>query len=118
LIRVLNLSNVMAEKYTHCCADMTRDLNQTCDLHSNRFECADCLIAYSPCFREYGLIIHDGGSSMVVIGYCPWCGVQLPESLRDRWFEELDAMGIDPGEDDTIPEQYRSSEWWSKKPFT
>lgn len=25
----------------------------------------------------YGIPIHDGGTSMVVINYCPWCGTRL-----------------------------------------
>ncbi|GAA4426681.1 hypothetical protein GCM10023188_09060 [Pontibacter saemangeumensis] len=25
----------------------------------------------------YGIPIHDGGSSMIVINYCPWCGSKL-----------------------------------------
>lgn len=25
----------------------------------------------------YGIPIHDGGASMVVINYCPWCGSKL-----------------------------------------
>jgi hypothetical protein len=25
----------------------------------------------------YGIPIHDGGTSVIVIRYCPWCGSQL-----------------------------------------
>ena len=31
----------------------------------------------------------------ITINFCPWCGTQLPESLRDRWFEELELLGKD-----------------------
>jgi hypothetical protein len=24
-------------------------------------------------------MVHDGGSSVIVISYCPWCGIKLPE---------------------------------------
>ena len=27
--------------------------------------------------KEYGLIIHDSGGSVVIINYCPWCGSEL-----------------------------------------
>ncbi|QCR24385.1 hypothetical protein [Pontibacter sp. SGAir0037] len=27
----------------------------------------------------YGIPIHDGGSSMVLIHYCPWCGKKIAE---------------------------------------
>jgi hypothetical protein len=68
----------------HCCDAMTRAVNQLCGEHDDPFDCADKLIYYSPRADEYGIIIHDGGSSFSVIAYCPWCGAKLPESKRDR----------------------------------
>lgn len=79
----------------HCCEDMHREAERTCDQHPDRFACGDCLIHYSAKFREYGLIVHDGGSSSVNIRFCPWCGRRLPESLRERWFEEMEWRRID-----------------------
>ena len=55
---------------------MDYDLDQSCDLHPDRFDCADALIAMVD--GEYGIIVHDGGSSIVRIAYCPWCGSKLP----------------------------------------
>jgi hypothetical protein len=46
-------------------------------------------VIYIPKFREYGIVILDGGSSMKRINYCPWCGTQLPSPLRDEWFEKF-----------------------------
>jgi hypothetical protein len=66
---------------------------------------------YLPKFDEHGLIVHDGGSSMVTIDYCPWCGTRLPESKRDRWFDELERRGIDPLEGE-IPDAFKTDEWW------
>jgi hypothetical protein len=91
---------------------MRSQVELVCDKHPDRSDCPDCLVQYSPKFREYGLLVHDGGSSMVVIRFCPWCGTRLPESLRDRWFEELAALGIEPGEQE-VPAPYRSAAWWS-----
>jgi hypothetical protein len=68
----------------HCCEVMRREVERVCDQHPDRFNCPDCLVHYSPRFREYGLIVHDGGSSTCLIRFCPWCGAQLPESLRDQ----------------------------------
>lgn len=62
----------------HCCEEMRRQVALTCDRHPDRFDCPDCLVHYSPRFREYGLIVHDGGSSSVRIWFCPWCGAGLP----------------------------------------
>jgi hypothetical protein len=93
---------------------MQREAERVCDQHPDRFDCPDCLIAYSPKFREYGLIIHDGGRSSIRIRFCPWCGQQFAESLRDRWFEELDLLGIDPGMGE-VPEEFQSAAWWSTR---
>jgi hypothetical protein len=74
------------------------------------------LVHYAPHLREYGLVDHDRCSAstkaVLSIYFCPWCGARLPASLRDRWFEELAVLGIDPGAAD-VPHRFRSSEWWA-----
>ncbi|MGD9869233.1 MAG: hypothetical protein AB7U38_14675 [Hyphomicrobiales bacterium] len=84
-----------------------------CEQHSSPFECPDALVHYSEVFDEYGIIIHDGGPSYSLIQYCPWCGAKLPESQRDRYFAELDALGIEYDflDDETLPEKYRTAAW-------
>jgi hypothetical protein len=71
----------------HCCDMMREQVEQACPEHPNRYDCPDCLVAYSDRLREYGLIVHDGGRSTVRIHYCPWCGYKLPESVRESAFE-------------------------------
>jgi hypothetical protein len=61
----------------HCCEDMTYHANFKCEIHLNIFDCPDKLIAYDEQDNEYGLVIHDGGSSTIKIKYCPWCGSKL-----------------------------------------
>lgn len=61
----------------HCCVDMQRHVEGVCDDHPNRFDCPDCLVDYRENRHEYGLIVHDGGSSSIRIRYCPWCGSRL-----------------------------------------
>lgn len=95
----------------HCCERMDEAVNSTCDQHPDRWDCPDALIAYTPKFREYGLIVHDGGTSTIEIAFCPWCGSQLPSPLRDEWFDELDRLGLEP-ESDELPEPLRSDAWW------
>jgi hypothetical protein len=56
---------------------MADDLESKCDQHADRSECPDALVGYWPKSREYGLLVHDGASSMVVISFCPWCGADL-----------------------------------------
>lgn len=61
----------------HCCEMMSDNINLKCNQHDNQFDCPDSLIYYSPKADEYGIIIHDGGSSFITITYCPWCGEKL-----------------------------------------
>jgi len=73
---------------------MAAHLSQECDQGEDPFECPDNVIYWSPPFDEYGLIIHDGGASYIVLEHCPWCGTKLPESKRDVWFSELQGLGL------------------------
>jgi hypothetical protein len=58
-----------------CCDRMGLQLNWHCDLHDTCWECPDALIAQAN--ESYGLIIHDGGTSVIAISHCPWCGTLL-----------------------------------------
>jgi hypothetical protein len=90
---------------------MAAQVLYACEAHTDQADCPDCLISFRPVFNEYGLFIHDGGSSAVSISFCPWCGTALGGSLRDRWFEELEHLGIDPSEDE-VPDHFRDDRWW------
>jgi hypothetical protein len=68
----------------YCCDTMRADLERVCDQHPDRWDCPDALIGYFASTGEYGLIVHDGGSSMSVIEYCPWCGAKLTRSRDAR----------------------------------
>ncbi|MGW2145193.1 DUF6980 family protein [Nonomuraea bangladeshensis] len=94
----------------HCCESMVRQVTWKCDQHPDSSDCPDMLIRFDERFVEYGLLIHDGGSSSIIITFCPWCGTRLPESQRDRWFDALEALGIERG-DDEIPVEYRDGRW-------
>lgn len=74
----------------------------------------DKIIFYSSMFDEYGIAIQDGGESYIEICYCPWCGRKLPASKRDKWFEELEKIGIDAPLSSDIPQEYCTDEWWKK----
>ncbi|MBC9715220.1 hypothetical protein H9Y04_21955 [Streptomyces sp. TRM66268-LWL] len=95
---------------SHCCEAMDRHLNTPCDRHGDPFACPDALVAFSAKFQEYGLIIHDSGTSTITIGFCPWCGEHLPASQRDRWFDELERRGVDPAEDE-VPAEFQDDRW-------
>ncbi|MFH9548421.1 DUF6980 family protein [Streptomyces sp. NPDC017435] len=99
----------------HCCEAMSSRVNPRCDRHEDLFACPDALIHFSARFQEYGLIVHDGGTSSITIGFCPWCGRRLPASQRDRWFDELEQRGVDPWEDE-IPAEFQDGRWLSAPP--
>ncbi len=56
---------------------MAEAVTSTYPDHKDRFDCPDCLIHYVEETREYGIIIHDGGTSFTLIQFCPWCGKRL-----------------------------------------
>lgn len=60
----------------YCCERMRLDLEQVCEQHPDRHECPDALIGTMR--GGYGIFVHDGGTSVVEIAFCPWCGSKLP----------------------------------------
>lgn len=56
------------------CDAMRAQLEHACDVHADPSDCPDALVSYRPVSGEYGLRVHDGGSSSVAIAFCPWCG--------------------------------------------
>lgn len=97
----------------HCCELMEQNLTLSCGIHSTSEECPDVLVRFSEKFREYGLIVHDGGSSSIGISFCPWCGTKFPESLRDRWFDELEILGFDDPFSQEIPDRFKTGAWYA-----
>jgi hypothetical protein len=88
----------------HCCELMDVYLNDE-----------DNLVHYFPKFREYGIPVHDGGSSQLGIAFCPWCGTKLPIPLRNEWFKELEGRGYTDPDADEIPIEFQTDEWWKGK---
>ena len=68
-------------------------------------------VVYIPKFREYGVRILDGGNSLMLISFCPWCGLILPTSLRDAWFSKIEALGMEP-DDPKISVEFLTDLWW------
>ena len=73
----------------------------------------DKVFIYIPKFREYGIRVLNGGSSFLLIRFCPWCGKHLPESLRNEWFEKLEKLNLEPNSS-KIPQELLSDAWWNK----
>lgn len=96
------------------CVHIADQITQTCDQHPDPRDCPDILVVYVPRFDEYAIPIRDGGSSYSKIQYCPWCGTKLPETKRDRWFKELEALGYDDPAQQDIPHEYLTDAWHKK----
>ncbi len=60
----------------YCCEEMEQDLTRVCSEHPERADCPDALIGRMR--GGYGILVHDGGTSMIEIAFCPWCGTKLP----------------------------------------
>ena len=95
----------------HCCERMRVEVERACDEQHTAGECSELLVRYQEKYDDYGLVVHDGGSSVVRIAFCPWCGTKLPESRRDRWFDELERRGINP-QTDAVPAEFQTAAWY------
>lgn len=94
---------------------MERYANFKCKKHTNLFDCPDVVIIYEPKFDEYGIPVKDGGSSYIIINFCPHCGLKLPESKRNKWFDELEKLGFnDPMGREDLPKEYLTDEWYRR----
>ena len=80
---------------------------------------AEGLIHFDARYNEFSLIVRkdEGVSVLQQLYYCPWSGDTLPASQRGAWFDELEALGIDPM-NDKIPDRYQGASWRSDKKTT
>jgi hypothetical protein len=86
-----------------CCAQMRDAIDDD-----------DNPIDYTPKFREVGVRVLDGGSSHIVLAFCPWCGNRLPSSLRNEWFAELERRHIDP-HGKNVPPSFLDERWYKQR---
>ncbi|RLD29804.1 MAG: hypothetical protein DRI75_02120 [Bacteroidetes bacterium] len=68
------------EKFNHqefCCLTMADNLFESRDSNGQiKYDNVDVIInKWSD--GTYGIPIHDGGTSIIEIKYCPWCGKNL-----------------------------------------
>lgn len=62
-------------------------VKKDCDIHLDAWECPDALMARMG-DGSIGIIYHDGGASVNVVNYCPWCG----KSIKIREVEEMQEI--------------------------
>jgi len=78
-------------------------------------------LTYSPRMREYNLALR-GKYAVQGIDYCPWCGIKLPSSLRDDFFEILKNElyiedPVEAQEQGALPQEFTTDQWWKKRGF-
>lgn len=93
-----------------------------CELMTDFLADERVLIFYSEIFREYYIplrtamrrkgVLHWTNKFIVCqcIFYCPWCGIKLPESFRDQYFDLLTDEEVDDP-----PEEFQSDAWWKNR---
>jgi hypothetical protein len=59
------------------CVHIAYRVTETCSQHPDPFDCPDAVIVGPRAFGRYGIPMRDGGSSIIVISHCPWCGIEL-----------------------------------------
>lgn len=96
----------------HCCLDMAFAIAhpiKTPHQGSNR------VVDWIATWDEYRIPVAYDGYSSTLMRFCPWCGMQLPESKRELWYQTLYKLGYtDPGNDE-IPAEFNSDRWWRSR---
>lgn len=69
---------------------------------------------YEPRIREYRLPHYGESNVSQVLEFCPFCGAELPPSLRDAYGDALEKLGLEFF--DEPPEQFLSDAWWWPQP--
>jgi hypothetical protein len=69
----------------HCCDEMAFHVAQE-----------DRVVRFSARFMEYSIPVHDGGTSGIIMRFCPWCGSRLPDSRRDEVLDSEEGSQREP----------------------
>lgn len=95
----------------HCCLDMAYAISEPVLIEHQG---ANPVIHWIAAWNEYLIPVSLKGYSSTDIRFCPFCGAKLGETLRQKWYKTLRAMGYDdPGEQE-VPEEFNSDAWWRK----
>lgn len=71
-----------AEELWWCCEDMEYHCGYECPADHNEWECPDIVMRR---FNDwYGIPIHDGGTSAIIVKYCPWVWRHASGQARGR----------------------------------
>ena len=94
----------------HCCSDMSEQANLgLADIERPLQGATDKRIYWSPVFDEYGLVCQPS-AEVLAIQHCPFCGIRLPKSRRDAWFDSLEKTGWKTW-GDPVPREFLTHSW-------
>lgn len=57
------------------CVHVAYHSTHLCEQHADAWECPDMTLVRTS--GGFGIPIRDGGTSVIRIQYCPWCGINL-----------------------------------------
>jgi hypothetical protein len=57
------------------CIHVAYHSTHTCDEHTDAWECPDMTLVRTA--AGFGIPVRNGGTSVIRIDYCPWCGISL-----------------------------------------
>jgi hypothetical protein len=60
---------------TFPCVHVAYHSTSRCDVHADTWECPDTTLVRTT--DGFGIPVRDGGTSMIRIQFCPWCGISL-----------------------------------------
>jgi hypothetical protein len=77
----------------------------------------ECGLGYSPKVREFYVKVRSGSPVIQLLNFCPFSGKAFPASLRDRFFDELEELGLTEGLADfeNAPAEFQSEDWWMSR---
>lgn len=77
-------------------------------------ESDDVPIAYNAKFREYGMRVLDGGTSVIQLIFCPLCGQRLQRASEWRGSPNWQKRGIEAYEGE-VPPKFDDDRWYSTR---
>ena len=93
-------------------------VNFCCELLNYYLSEKEIPIIYNQQDRSFSIRVLDGGSSVITMRYCPWCGKEFPENLRNIFFDELSKyLNKDAGIEDIdgAHKDFQTDAWWKKR---
>jgi hypothetical protein len=96
----------------HCCCESLQTSVERGEIVHNKLR---------GCFWFYFKHDYDDSYGLYRLGYCPFCGAELPKDRMDDFEYILEKhygislCDVDPHNPDTYPSEFQTDEWWKKR---